>query len=130
MVTTRSSIKNLQPGRYVIIDNEPCKVLDVTTSKSGKHGGAKARLEAIGLFDNKRRSVVKPADAEMEVPIIEKKMGQVVAITGNNAQIMDMTDYETFEIPIPEELKDKVAQGKEVSYWIIMGKKMLVEARG
>jgi translation initiation factor 5A len=130
MVTTRSSIKNLQPGRYVVIDDEPCKVLDVTTSKSGKHGGAKARLEAIGLLDNKRRSVVKPADAEMEVPIIEKKMGQVVAITGNNAQIMDMTDYETFEIPIPEELKDKVAQGKDVSYWIIMGKKMLVEARG
>jgi len=130
MVTTRSSIKNLQPGRYVVIDDEPCKVLDVTTSKSGKHGGAKARLEAIGLLDNKRRSVVKPADAEMEVPIIEKKMGQVIAIIGNNAQIMDMTDYETFEIPIPEELKDKVAQGKDVSYWIIMGKKMLVEARG
>jgi len=130
MVTTRSSIKNLQPGRYVVIDDEPCKVLNVTTSVSGKHGGAKARLEAIGLFDNKRRSVVKPADAEMEVPIIEKKMGQVVAITGNSAQIMDMTDYETFEIPIPDELKDKIAQGKDVSYWIIMGRKILVEARG
>jgi len=130
MVTTRSSIKNLQPGRYVVIDDEPCKVLDVTHSVSGKHGGAKARLEAIGLFDNKRRSVVKPADAEMEVPIIEKKVGQVVAIAGNNAQIMDMTDYETFELPIPEELKNKIAQGKEVSYWIIMGRKIMMEVRG
>jgi translation initiation factor 5A len=130
MATGRSSIKNLQSGRYVIIDEEPCKVLDVTCSVSGKHGGAKARLEAIGLFDNKRRSVVKPADAEMEVPIIEKKTGQVVAISGSSAQIMDMADYETFELPIPEELKDKIAQGKEVSYWIIMGRKMLVEVRG
>jgi translation initiation factor 5A len=130
MVTTRSSIKNLQPGRYCVIDGEPCKVLDVSHSVSGKHGGAKSRLEAIGLFDNKRRSVVKPADAEMEVPIIEKKIGQVVAIIGNSAQIMDMTDYETFDIPIPEELKDKIAQGKEVSYWVIMGKKILVETRG
>jgi translation initiation factor 5A len=130
MVTTRSSIKNLQPGRYCVIDGEPCKVLDVSHSVSGKHGGAKSRLEAIGLFDNKRRSVVKPADAEMEVPIIEKKIGQVVAISGNNAQIMDMTDYETFESVIPEELKDKIAQGKEVSYWVIMGKKILVETRG
>jgi translation initiation factor 5A len=43
---------------------------------------------------------------------------------------MDMTDYETFDIPIPEELKDKIAQGKEVSYWVIMGKKILVETRG
>jgi len=114
----------------VVIDEEPCKVLDVTTSVSGKHGGAKARLEAVGLFDNKRRSVVKPADAEMEVPIIEKKIGQVVAIIGNNAQIMDMTDYETFELPIPEELKNKIAQGKEVAYWIIMERKMLMEVRG
>jgi translation initiation factor 5A len=130
MATGRSSIKNLQPGRYCIIDEEPCKVLDVTCSVSGKHGGAKARLEAIGLFDNKRRSVVKPADAEMEVPIIEKKIGQVVAITGNTAQIMDMTTYETFDLPIPEELKDKIAQGKEVAYWIIMERKMLMEVRG
>jgi translation initiation factor 5A len=105
-------------------------VLSVTHSVSGKHGGAKARLEAIGLFDNKRRSVVKPADAEMEVPIVEKKVGQVIAITGNMAQVMDMTDYETFEIAIPDELKDKVIQGKEVSYWVMMGKKMLVDSRG
>jgi translation initiation factor 5A len=129
MVTTRSAIKNLQPGRYCVIDDEPCKVLDVSHSVSGKHGGAKSRLEAIGLFDNKRRSVVKPADAEMEVPIVEKKVGQVISIVGNNAQVMDMTDYETFEIAIPEELKAKLAQGKEVSYWVIMGRKMLMEVR-
>jgi translation initiation factor 5A len=130
MVTTRTEIKKLQPGRYCVIDDEPCKVLDVTTSVSGKHGEAKARLEAIGLFDNKRRSIVYPADHEMEVPIIEKKIGQVVAILGNNAQIMDMTDYEMFEIPIPEELKEKLTQGKEVAYWIIMERKMLMEVRG
>jgi len=129
MVTTRIEIKKLQPGRYVVIDDEPCKVLDVTTSVSGKHGEAKARLEAVGLFDNKKRSIVKPADAEMEVPIIEKKTGQVIAISGNNAQIMDMADYEIFDIPIPEELKEKIAQGKEISYWVVMGRKMITEVR-
>jgi len=130
MVTTRTEIKKLQLGRYVIIDDEPCKVLDVTTSVSGKHGEAKARLEAVGLFDNKKRSIVKPADAEMEIPIIEKKSGQVIAIAGNNAQIMDMADYEIFDIPIPEELKEKVAQGKEISYWVVMNRKMIIEVRG
>jgi translation initiation factor 5A len=130
MVTTRTEIKKLQPGRYVIIDEEPCKVLGVTTSVSGKHGEAKARLEVVGLFDNKRRSIVKPADAEMEIPIIEKKTGQVVAISGNNAQIMDMTDYEIFDIPIPEELKEKMAQGKEILYWVVMDRKMITEVKG
>jgi translation initiation factor 5A len=130
MATSRTEIKKLQPGRYVMIDEEPCKVLGVTTSVPGKHGEAKARLEVTGVFDNKRRSIVKPADAIMEVPIIEKKVGQVIAITGNNAQIMDMTSYEIFDIPIPEELKEKLAQGKEVSYWVVVDRKMLIEVRG
>ena len=129
MVTTRSAIKNLQPGRFCVIDGEPCKVLDVTTSVPGKHGGAKARLEAIGIFDNRKRSIVKPADTEIEVPIVEKKVGQVVAIMGNNAQIMDLESYETFESPIPGELKDKIVQGGEVVYWILMGRKMLMQVR-
>jgi translation initiation factor 5A len=129
MVTTRMAIKNLQPGRFCIIDDEPCRVLSVTTSHPGKHGGAKARLEAIGLFDNKKRSIVKPASAEVDVPIIEKKTGQVVAITGNNAQIMDTETYETFESPIPDELKDKIIQGGEILYWVVMGRKMLIQVK-
>jgi len=129
MVTTRKEIKNLQPGKFCVIDDEPCKVLKVTTSVPGKHGGAKARLEAIGIFDNKRRSVVKPASAEIEIPIVEKKTGQVIMISGNTAQIMDMETYETFDSPIPEELKGKLKQGGEVLYWVLMGRKMLMQVK-
>jgi translation initiation factor 5A len=129
MVTTRSSMKNLQPGKYCIIDDEPCRVLSVTTSVPGKHGGAKARLEAVGIFDNRRRSVVKPADTEVEIPIVEKKVGQLVAIAGETAQVMDMETYETFDAPIPEELKGKVVQGQEVVYWILMGRKMIMQIK-
>ncbi|MBI4015192.1 MAG: translation initiation factor IF-5A [Candidatus Aenigmarchaeota archaeon] len=126
---TRTAIKTLKEGKYCVLDGEPCKVLDVTISASGKHGAAKVRLEVIGIFDNRRRSIVKPADTEVEVPIIEKKTGQVVAITPDSAQIMDLENYETFESPIPEELKGKLQQGGEVQYWILTGKKMLVSAR-
>lgn len=129
MVTTRTSIKNLQTGKFCIIDDEPCKVLSVTTSVPGKHGGAKARLEAVGIFDNKRRSVVKPADTEIEIPIVEKKVGQVVAISGDTAQVMDMETYETFDAPIPEELKGKVAQGQEILYWVLMSRKMIMQVK-
>ncbi|MDD5416761.1 MAG: translation initiation factor IF-5A [Candidatus Aenigmarchaeota archaeon] len=126
MAESKSAIKNLKPGRYCIIDGEPCKVLSMVTSTSGKHGGAKARLDAVGVFDYRKRSIVKPADTEIEVPIVEKKTGQVVAILGDTVQIMDLETYETFDSPIPEELKDKITQGCEVQYWIICGKKMLV----
>lgn len=127
MSTTKSSIKNLKPGKFCVVDGEPCKVLSLTTSKPGKHGGAKARIDVVGIFDQKRRSVVSPADTELDVPIVEKKTGQVVAIIDKKAQIMDMENYETFEIEIPEEMKSKVVQGAEIGYWILMGRKMLVE---
>jgi len=130
MSTEKIAIKNLKPGRFCVIDGEPCRVLDLTTSVAGKHGGAKARLEAIGIFDKRRRSIVKPGDAEIEVPIVEKKTGQVVAISGNTTQIMDLETYETFDAEIPEELKGKLTQGGEVQYWVLMGRKLLVQARG
>ncbi len=129
MATTKTAIKALKPGRYCIIEGEPCKVLSVTTSVSGKHGAAKARLDAIGLFDNKKRSIVKPADAPIDVPIIEKKSAQVVALMGETAQLMDMETYETFESPIPEELKSHITQGAEVLYWDVMGKRILVQIK-
>ncbi len=130
MTTTRAVIKNLKPGKFCVIDGEPCRVLNVTTSAPGKHGGTKARLEAIGIFDNRRRSIVKPASAEIEVPIVNKKIGQVVAIMGETAQIMDLETYETFESKIPDELKGRLKQGGEVIYWILMGRKMLVQVKG
>lgn len=129
MATTRTAIKNLKRGRYCVIDGEPCKVLSMTTSVPGKHGAAKARLEAIGIFDNKRRSIVKPAHTEIEVPIVDKRVGQVLSISGNTAQLMDMETYETFDATIPEEVKGSIKEGGEVAYWIIMGRRMIMQSR-
>ncbi|MBU3896907.1 MAG: translation initiation factor IF-5A [Nanoarchaeota archaeon] len=126
MTETKTAIKSLKPGRYCLIDGEPCKVISVSISASGKHGAAKARLEAVGVFDNNKRSIVKPANSEFDVPVVEKKNGQVVAILENTAQVMDLENYETFDAIVPEELKDKVTQGCEVQYWILCGRKMLV----
>ncbi len=129
MVETKVAIKTLKTGRFCVIDGEPCKVLDVTLSTAGKHGGAKARLEAVGIFDNRRRSVVKPGDTEIEIPIVDKRNAQVIAISGNNASLMDLETYENFDLPIPEELKGKLNQGAEVQYWILMGRKMIAQMR-
>ncbi len=117
------AIKHLKEGRLVMIDGEPCKVVSIATSKSGKHGSAKTRVEAIGLFDGKKRSVVKPADSEVEVPMIIKKKAQVISIQGNVAQLMDLETYETFDLEITEEWKDKIKEGEEAIYWEISGKR-------
>jgi len=115
-------VKDLKEGKYVIIDDEACVIKSITKSKPGKHGAAKARVEAIGLFDGQKRSYIGSVANKIYVPIVERKSAQIISITGNIAQLMDMGDYSTFEIVIPDELKEKVKEGEEVSYITALSK--------
>ena len=118
-------IKNLKKGGFILIDGVPCKVVSVNISKSGKHGAAKARVEGMGLFDNRRKSIIKPADAKVPVPILLKKQAQILAIVGDKAQLMDMSDYSTFELDIPDSMKGQLESGKEIMYYEIEGVRTL-----
>lgn len=118
-------IKTLKKGHFVLIDGVPCKVVSIAIAKSGKHGGAKARVEGIGLFDGRRRSIIKPGDAKVNVPIILRKNAQLLAIVGEKAQLMDLTDYSTFELTIPEDMKGKVNPGEELNYFEVGGVRTL-----
>jgi len=123
-----AEIRTLKKGRYLIIDDEPCKIVNISTSKPGKHGEAKARIEAIGVFDGQKRSIVNPVTHKVHVPIIDKRSAQVVAIMGDNVQLMDMETYETFEMPISDEYKGKLEPGKEIQYLQALGRKMITRA--
>ncbi|NLI62580.1 MAG: translation initiation factor IF-5A [Methanosarcinaceae archaeon] len=115
-------MKDLKEGRYVIIDDEACIIKSIAKSKPGKHGAAKARIEAIGLFDNQKRSIVGSVSTKIYVPIVERKNAQVLNIADGVIQLMDLGEYTTFEIPLPEEYKDVVEVGGEVSYLTSLGK--------
>ncbi len=115
-------IRSLKEGKYILIDDEPCVIKSMTHSKTGKHGSAKSRIDAIGIFDGTKRSIIAPVTEKTYVPIVERKNGQVLSIKGDVVQIMDNADYSTLELKIPEELKGKVEAGKDISYLISMGK--------
>jgi translation initiation factor 5A len=121
-------VKDLKEGRYVIIDDEPCRIVSMTTSKPGKHGEAKARIEAIGIFDGQKRSMVNPVRHKVNVPLIDKRRGQVISMQGGNAQLMDMETYETFTIEVPDDMKGKLDNGQEVRYLQAMGRKKITQA--
>ncbi|HID72263.1 MAG TPA: translation initiation factor IF-5A [Thermoplasmata archaeon] len=125
---TQAEVRTLKPNRYIIIDDEPCKILSITTSKPGKHGEAKARIEAMGIFDNQKRSVVYPVTHKIWVPMIDKRTAQVVSVQGDEVQLMDMKDYNMFTVPIPEEFKGKLEAGKEVSYLVALGRMKITRA--
>jgi translation initiation factor 5A len=119
----QTEIGKIKEGRYIVIEDEPCKVVGIATSKPGKHGAAKARIDAVGIFDGVKRSIVQPVSAKTYVPVVERKSGQVLSIAGSTAQLMDMKDFTNFEIPIPEEKKGTIEVGKEYMYIESMGKK-------
>ncbi|MHC1589594.1 MAG: translation initiation factor IF-5A [Candidatus Hecatellaceae archaeon] len=124
-------VGSVKEGQYIIIDGEPCRVVSLEKSKPGKHGSAKARIVAIGVFDGVKRSIVSPVDARIEVPVIEKRSGQVISTTPEVVQLMDLENYETFETPMPaeEELKSRIADGAEVEYWRILGRVKIVRVK-
>jgi translation initiation factor 5A len=121
----QAEVRQLKEGGYVLIDDEPCEIVSISISKPGKHGAAKARVDAIGIFDGQKRSIVQPVTSKIYIPIVERKRAQIISVSGDVAQLMDMETYETFELQIPEELKDKIEAGKEVIYLESLGKRKI-----
>ena len=116
---------SLKPGNYLLIDGSPCVVKDTQTSRPGKHGHAKVRIKATDIITGSTKEIVKPGHDNVEVPIILKKNGQVLSVTGNTVEMMDMETYETISADLglaDPEIKDKIEAGQTVLFWAVMGK--------
>jgi translation initiation factor 5A len=124
-----ASIGSLKKGSYCVIEGAACVVSDVKVSRPGKHGHAKVNLTAVGIIDDKKRNIVMPGHDNIEVPIIEKKNAQVLSVSGDTANVMDMGTYETFDLKIPEDLRGEVKDGQVVLYWEILNDKVLKQVK-
>ena len=129
-----ASLSDVKIGSYIIIDGEPCRIIEYDKSKPGKHGSAKARVVATGVFDGSKHSMVSPVSAGIEIPMIEKRTGQVISINKEQEiiQLMDMETFETFDSPPPshdQEINNKLAECNEVEYWKVLGKTKIVRIR-
>jgi translation initiation factor 5A len=122
---------SLKVGSYIMIDGEPCRIVSYDHSKPGKHGSAKARVAAIGVFDGSRHSLVSPVSANVEVPLIDKRNGQVISISDKMLQIMDLETFEVFETSsVEDEIRGKIRQGGEVEYWKVMERVKIARVKG
>jgi translation initiation factor 5A len=121
----QTEIGKLKEGRYVVIDDEPCKILSISTSKPGKHGSAKSRIDVVGIFDGIKRSIVQPVSAKTYVPMVERRTAQIISIAGNTVQMMDIKDFDMFEMDVSDDKLGNLEAGKEIPYIASMGKKKL-----
>src|SRR3989338_143024 len=104
-------------GNAIMVDGVPCIVRSNDISKTGKHGHAKSRIEAISILDGKKKVFAVSGHERLEVPTINKKRAQLLSISGERANVMDMESFETLDMIIPEELIPELKDGDQVEYW-------------
>jgi len=114
-----------RPGVAILVDGVPCIVKSNDISKTGKHGHAKCRIEAIGVIDGKKKVFVISGHERLDCPMINKRKGQILSINEENASIMDLESFETIDLLIPEGLKKELKDGDQIEYWDAEGSKII-----
>jgi translation initiation factor 5A len=126
-------VKSLKPGKYILMEEIPCKILGMVHSKPGKHGGARVRMDGAAVFENTKKTIICPAGDKIEAPVLDKRIAQILARVGEKLQMMDMETYETFEMAYPSddpEAQQFIKDGAEVVYLQWGGKKKIMQAKG
>jgi len=122
----QKEVRELRIGRYLNIDEEPCKIISMSTSKPGKHGSAKASIEATSIFTGAKKTITAPVSAKVQVPMIDKRKGQILSMRDNEVQLMDLETFETFNMAINDDHESNLVEGGEVMYLVAMGKQRLM----
>ncbi len=117
----------MRVGGYMLLDGVAHQMRKMDVSKTGKHGHAKVRYEAMNAFTGKKKVGVIPGHDKVEVPMIDKRNAQVLSVHENIASVMDSENFENFDLDIPEGTEG-IVEGAEVEYWDIEGEKLLKRA--
>ena len=125
MVSKVIDATEMRVGTYVLLDGVAHQIKKTDTSKTGKHGHAKVRFEAINIVSGKKKVGVVPGHDKFEVPMIDKRQAQVLSVAETTASVMDSENYENYDLIIPEELQGTVNEGVTVEYWDVEGDKLI-----
>jgi len=125
MVAKIISATEAKVGTNIMVEGKPCTVRKVDISKTGKHGHAKARIEATGMIDDNKRVFVVPGHERLEVPMVDKRKCQVLS-KGEKVSVMDLENFETLDLDCPDEtVKSQLEEGGNAEYWDIEGVKII-----
>jgi len=114
----------LRKNGYVVIKNRPCKIVEMSTSKTGKHGHAKVHMVGIDLFNQKKYEDICPSTHNMNVPHVSRKDYQLVDITDDYLHLMDDSNDIREDLKCPDndlgkELRERFANGEALSVTVL-----------
>eukprot|EP01080_Neovahlkampfia_damariscottae_P005282 gene5282-8900_t len=113
----------LRKNDFICIQEHPCKILKIESSKNGKHGHAKAHILAVDIFTGNKYEDSAPTGHNVTVPVVEKNDYQVVGISEDYLDLIDTNGEEADQIQIPDEFKElseKVKNSMEEGTYIVM----------
>merc|ERR1712025_17904 len=114
-MTFPTSAGSIRKGSHMLIKGFPCKVVEVTTSKTGKHGHAKASITAVDIFTGKKYEDSVPTSHNVDCPNVTKTEYTLISIDDDYCTLMDAEGEmrEDLKLPELEDLQDVVQKLKE-----------------
>ncbi|KAF8172817.1 eukaryotic translation initiation factor 5A-2 [Mycena galopus ATCC 62051] len=126
----------LRKNGHVVIKGRPCKIVDMSTSKTGKHGHAKVHLVAIDIFTGKKMEDISPSTHNMDVPNVVRNEYQLVNIDEDFLNLMNQDGVPKDDVKVPEgdigkQIKDDFDAGKELLVTIVsaMGEEQAISVK-
>merc|ERR1711879_729933 len=109
----------LRKNGFVMIKGRPCKIVEMSTSKTGKHGHAKVHMVALDIFTNKKYEDICPSTHNMDVLNVSRKDYQLCDIDDDYLSLMDDGGDMREDLKVPdgdvgEEIKSALADGREI----------------
>merc|ERR1712078_640641 len=93
----------LRKNGFVCIKNRPCKIVDMSTSKTGKHGHAKVHLVAVDIFTSKKYEDLSPSTHNMDVPNVSRREYQLLDISDDGFLSLMTDDGDTKDdVKVPD----------------------------
>jgi len=126
----------LRKNGHVVIKGRPCKIVDMSTSKTGKHGHAKVHLVAIDIFTGKKLEDISPSTHNMDVPNVTRNEYQLVNIDEGFLNLMTQDGTPKDDVKVPEgdlgvQIQSDFEEGKDLLVTIVsaMGEEQAISVK-
>merc|ERR1712150_64781 len=108
----------LRKGGHVMIKGRPCKIVEMSTSKTGKHGHAKVHMVALDIFTGAKKEDICPSTHNMQVPHVKRDDYQFIDIDDGMLNLMSDKGETKDDIKCPDddvgkEIREKMAKVEE-----------------
>ena len=110
---------DIKKGGHIMIKNRPCKVVDVSFSKTGKHGHSKAHFIGLDIFTNKKCEELCPSSHNIMVPNVTRKEYQLINIDEDYVSLLDENGDSKDDLQLPDDeelsfnIKKKFDEGED-----------------